>query len=151
MWLPRAVSVEGTDTSPPNALNPNPVSITDNEIEKYILLADSDINSRLSGIYDVPLKRINIGGKVNYPDPIPLISARFTAMLIFQQRLSGAEKTDAEWVRENFNKAVNELSAIQAGHQRLLNTNSNRSSRFARSDWYPTLPYPSKFPPGENR
>ena len=147
MWLPKAVTVEGAAGSPPNMLHPNPVSITNSDIESYIRQADSDINSRLSAVYDVPLKKANMGGKVAYPDPIPLISARFTAMLIFQQRLSGSEKADAEWVRDNFDKAMNELTHIQAGHQRLENQDSARSSRFAYAGWYPVPPYPSKFPP----
>jgi hypothetical protein len=123
------------------------VSLTDADIEGYIRQADTDINSRLSGVYDVPLKKANMGGRVAYPDPIPLISARFTAMLIFQQRLSGAEKAEASWVPENFNKAMDELMQIQAGHQRLENEDSTRSSRFANSAWFPIPPYPSKFQP----
>ena len=146
-WLPKAVTVQGAAGNPPNVLHPNPVSITTLELEDYIRRADSDINSRLSAVYDVPLKKANMGGRVDYPDPIPLISARFTAMLIFQERLSGAEKADAEWVRENFDKAMNELMAIQAGHQRLENEESTRSSRFAYSNWFNLPPYPSKFPP----
>lgn len=146
-WLPKAVTTEGTVGSPPNVLHPNPVSITNLQIEGFIRLADSDINSRLSAVYDVPLKKANMGGKVAYPDPIPLISARFTAMLIFQQRLSGAEKADAEWVKENFDKAMNELMAMVAGHQRPENQDSTRSSRFANAGWYGIPPYPSKFPP----
>ena len=147
IWLPKAVTVEGTTGSPPNLLHPNPVSLTNVDIDRYIRLADSDINSRLSAVYDVPLKRTNLGGVVKYPDPIPLISARFTAMLIFQQRLSGAERQEAPWVPENFNKAMDELMAIAAGHQRLENQDSTRAQRFARSDWFNIPPYPSKFPP----
>ena len=146
-WLPKAITTEGTATNPPNINHPNPVSITNLEIEAYIRLADSDINSRLSAVYDVPLKKTSTGGVVKYPDPIPLISARFAAMLIFQERLTGAERQDAAWVPENFDKAMNELMYIQGGHQRLENQDSTRSQRFARSDWFNVPPYPSKFPP----
>jgi len=146
-WLPKAVTTEGTAGSPPNTLHPNPVSLTDAEIDGYIRLADTDINSRLSAVYDVPLKKANLGGTVKYPDPVPLISARFTAMLIFQQRLSGAERQDAEWVKDNHGKAMDELMAMVAGHQRPENQDSTRSQRFARSDWFNIPPYPSRFPP----
>ena len=146
-WLPKAITTQGTTGNPPNVLHPNPVSITDLEIDGFIRLADSDINSRLSAVYDVPLRKANMGGVVKYPDPIPMISARFTAMLIFQQRLSGAERQDAEWVKTNYDNAVNELLAMVAGHQRVENQDSTRSQRFARSDWFHVPPYPSKFPP----
>jgi len=150
-FLPKAVTTEGLTPSVPNVLHPSPVSLTDLEIASFIALADSDINSRLSGVYDVPLKKVNMGGLVQYPPPIPLISARFAAMLIFQQRLSGAERQDAEWVKENFNRATDEMLDIESGRQRLAGQYSTRSSRFVKSDWFPIPPWPSKFPPDRGR
>jgi len=150
-FLPKAVTVEGITPSPPNVLNPNPVSLSDTDISGFIALADSDINSRLSGVYDVPLKKVNMGGTVQFPPPIPMISARFAAMLIFQQRLSGAERQDAEWVKENFNRATDEMLDIEGGRQRLAGQYSTRAARFVKSDWFPIPPWPSKFPPEKNR
>ena len=150
-FLPRAVTTEGLAPSPPNVLHPSPVSVTDVEIAEFIELSDSEVTSRLSAVYDVPLKKVNMGGSLKYPPPIPLISARFAAMLIFQQRLSGAERQDAEWVEKNFNHATDELQDIEAGRQRLQGQDSTRSSRFAKSDWFNIPPWPGRFPPERGR
>jgi len=150
-FLPKAVTVEGLTPTPPNVLNPSPVSMSDSDISGFIALADSDIDSRLSAIYDVPLKKVNMGGTVKFPPPIPLISARFAAMLIFQQRLFGAEHQEGEWVKENFSRATDELLDIEAGRQRLAGQYSTRSARFVKSDWYPVPPWTSRFPPEKTR
>lgn len=145
-FLPRPVIIEGENPTP-SARNPNAETLTLADLAEYIEQADEYINSKINAIYEVPLKKVNIGGTVKYPSPIPLISARLAAKLIFEQRLSGSDRQPGEFPKAIYDQAILDLNAVVRGNSRLLGQGSNISSRFARSSWHSVPPNPVKDPP----
>lgn len=151
-YLADAVSTE--NSNPVSFFNPNPESIMDGNlgtdvgtINGYIAQADQYINGELSAIYMVPLKKVNTGGVVAYPAPIPSISARLAAKFIWEQRLTGADKAGGDFVENHYKQAMTELNEIVRGNRRLLGQNGQMGSRFSRASWHHIPPYPAKEPP----
>lgn len=145
-YLADAVSTEG-DNPLPSFLNPNPESILDVDLENYISQADQYINAELGSIYMVPLKKVNMGGLVSFPPPIPSISARLAAKFVWEQRLTGADKASGEFVENHYKQAMLELNEIVRGNRRLFGQNGQMGSRFSRASWHQISPYPAKEPP----
>lgn len=146
-YIPEAIQTQPDPITPPSFLHPNPVSITDDDLEIYIAQADQYINGELSTIYMTPLKKINLGGIVTYPHPIPSISARLTAKFLWEQRLTGADKAAGDFIDNHYKQAMNELNEIVRGNRRLAGQNGQMGSRFSRSSWHHIPPYPAKEPP----
>jgi len=95
----------------------------------------------------VPLKKVNTGGIVSYPYPIPSISARIASKFIWEQRLTGADKAAGEFIENHYKQAMLELNELVRGNRRLFGQNGQMGSRFSRSAWHHIPPYPAKEPP----
>ena len=147
IFLPKAIRVEGDNPSP-DPRDPNPESLTDAEAEGFIEQADQYINGRIGAIYDVPLKKSNVGGTLSYPHPIPSISAPFAAKFIWQKRLAGADRETGNFVERHYQEAMEELNDVLRGHVRLMGQDSWKSKRFAPGSWYGSAgPSPVKLQP----
>ena len=133
LFLPRALVLQGENPTP-NPRDPRPESLLDTDMNSYITMADSIINGRLATIYDVPLRKANIGGIVDYPYPIRMISAVFSAWMIWQQRLSGSEKAASEFVERMYKIATQQLDNIENKRIRLRGQDSYTVSRTVRND-----------------
>ncbi len=150
IFLPGAIRFEG-DNPDPNPADMNPETLLDAEVEGYIEQATQYINSRIGAVYDVPLRKVNIGGTLSYPHPIPSICARLTAKFIWQRRLAGADRETGNFVDKHHTEAMEELNDVLRGYARLQNQDSNRSRRFAASDWFDIPTVPVKDGPPERR
>lgn len=145
LFLTRAVVMQGENPTP-HPRDPRPESLLDTDTASYIAQADSIINGRISAIYDVPLRKSNIGGTVLYPYPISFISAVFSAWMIFQQRLSGSERASSDYTERMYKIATQQLDNIENGRIRLRGQDSYTSSRTVRSDLWAIPIRPSKEP-----
>mgnify|MGYP001052398315 FL=1 len=142
--LPDAVVIEGENTTP-SITNPRPESIKIVEIDWYIEQADSIINAKLAAIYDIPLRKSNIGGLIKYPDPIPWTSAALTTYLIMTQRLSAGDRAESsKYVIDLYTRAQEVLDHVLNGNIRLMNQNSYTSHRTVKSDLFSIPPGVSK-------
>lgn len=135
IYLPSNIVVEGTNTAP-NPRNPNPETLLIVNIEFYIEQVCDMIDSALGSQYDVPLKKVNLGGVVRYPDAIPAIAAVLSAQLIYEQKLQGMDQEKSEMVKSRVQWATNELLVLQNGERRLAGQRATRGSRFVRSTLY---------------
>ena len=144
-YLPRSVVMQGENPTP-HPRDPRPESLLDTDTTAYRAQADSIINGRISAIYDVPLKKSNIGGTVGYPHPIPFISAVFAAWMIFQQRLSGSERAISDYTERMYGVATQQLDNIENGNIRLRGQDSYTSSRTVKSDLWSIPPRPGTQP-----
>jgi hypothetical protein len=137
--LPKNIIPEGEVTSP-NPRNPSPATLTTVDIESFISLACQRIDGALSTIYDVPLKRINQGGVVDYPYPIPYLAAIYATQMIFEQRLQGVDKDFSEAQKKREDWANNQLALVQNGEVRLIGQRNTRGNRFVRGT-LPNIPH----------
>jgi hypothetical protein len=135
-FLPVNIIIETIGGDDPNPLNPSPSTITEYDIDYYMGLADSRLDGALATIYDVPLKKVNQGGTIAFPSPIPAIAAILSSQMIFEQRLQGVDRTRSESQKEREKWAEGELLLIQNGERRLLGQRNTRGNRFVRG----TLP-----------
>lgn len=129
VYLPNNIVVEGTNSSP-DPYNPEPSNLTIDNIDFYILQATQRINALIRVVYDVPLKKINQGGTVSFPDPIQAVCAILSAQMIYEQKLMGAERetSDAQKRREEWAEGM--LVRLQNGEIVLEGQRRTRSSRF---------------------
>lgn len=134
-FLPPNIITEGS-ISNPDPLDPAPSTLTNVDIAYFIDLACARIDAALASIFDVPLKKVNQGGAVDFPAPIRMISALLTSQMIFEQRLQGADRVRSESQKEREKWAETELLLIQNGERRLLGQRNTRANRFVRG----TLP-----------
>jgi phage gp36-like protein len=131
-YLPPNVVAEG-DNPVPNFRNPSPETATNINLDFFIEQASSEIDANLSIAYDVPLKKVNLGGDVAYPHPIPVICAILAAQMFYAQALQGADRQSSEAQKDRFEWAMNELVRIQNGEIRLFGQRNTRGDRFVRS------------------
>lgn len=142
VYLPNNVIVEGTNPVP-NPMNPEPDSVTTVNIEFYVKAAAQRINACLRTIYDVPLKKINQGGTIQFPDPVPFINAVLAAQMIYEQKLQGADREKSESQKSREENAEKTLTAIQNGELLLDGQRFTRSSRFVSNTLYPVPKNPA--------
>lgn len=131
-YLPKNIVIEGQNPDP-NPFNPSPESLPSINIEFFIEQACIEIDSALATIYDVPLKKINFGGDVQYPPPIRNIAALLASQMIWEQRLQGTDSQRSEAQKDREKWAKDELTLIQNGERRLLIQRSTRSNRYIRN------------------
>ena len=141
-YLPKNVTTEG-DNPNPNYRDPSPETISQTEIIYFIEQASRYIDSLLGALFDVPFKRINQGGEVDFPRPIKMLTSIYSAQQIYAQRLQGADKqfSDAQKQREDFAKDL--LRRVQNGEVKLIGQRGNRGDRFVRSTLRPGPKNPS--------
>ena len=75
-------------------------SITPVDLDWYQSQADAEINDMLSGSYYVPLKQVTVDGVTKFPDPIPIIAAMQTAVLIMQIHYTEVEPNEMNSVTQ---------------------------------------------------
>jgi len=150
LYLAQALSVEG-DNPTPSFLDPNPESLTLIDIDSYIGQASQYIDGELSSIYMVPLKKLNQGGLVSYPPPVPSIAARIAAKFIWEERLTGADKAGGDFIENHYKQATATLNEIVRGNIRIIGENGQLGSRFSRAPWHQVPPYPAKEPPQQGQ
>ena len=98
-YLPDNVRVEGTNPLP-DPFDREPETLLTINIQFYILQASSVIESALKSLYDVPFRLVNEGGVRTYPTPLPQINALLAAMMIYEQRLQGADRARSDSQKE---------------------------------------------------
>ena len=131
-YLPQNIITEGQNPDP-NPFNPSPETLPVVNIEFFIEQACIQIDSALSTIYDTPLKKINFGGDVHYPPPIPTIAALLASQMIWEQRLQGVDSQRSESQKERERWAYSELTLIQNGERRLVSQRATRGNRYIRN------------------
>lgn len=137
LLLPANMLKSFTSTVP--SLNP---TLTETEITDYILRADQMINGLLAQYYAVPLRRIkktnpNVispASAYGYPDPIPFISARIAAALIYNEKFTADSHANASTYGEKYmEEALKEMENIQSGLTQ-LNGQIKKGERYRRSE-----------------
>ena len=131
-YLPDNIVVEGENPSP-NPFNPAPETLTTVNIEFFIKQASNIIDSRVGTIYHTPLKKVNNGGDIGFPEPVPSICAILSAQMIWEQRLQGTESQRSESQKEREKFAMEQLQDIQDGKIRLWGIRATRGSRYVRN------------------
>ncbi len=131
-YLPKNIVIEGQNPDP-NPFNPAPETLPSINIEFFIQQACIEIDSALAAIYDVPLKKINFGGEIQYPPPIPAVAALLSSQMIWEQRLQGTDAQRSETQKEREKWAKDELTLIQNGERRLLVQRATRGNRYIRN------------------
>jgi hypothetical protein len=135
IYLPSNIIIEGTNPTP-NPRNPNPETLLIENMEFYIDQACMIIDSALASQFDIPLKAVNMGGVIRYPDAIVTIAAVLAAEMIYEQKLQGMDQEKSDMVKQRLQWANNELVALQNGERRLVGQRSTRASRFVRNTLY---------------
>jgi len=138
-FLPPNIITEDMVDGTPDPLNPAPSTMTNTDIQTYIRYACQRIDSIVASIYDVPLKKVNQGGTVDYPYPVRPIAAILTSQMIFEQKLQGADRVRSESQKEREEWAEGELLLVQNGERRLTGQRNTRGNRFVRGTM-PNIP-----------
>lgn len=131
-YLPPNVVVEGTNPTP-NFRNPTPESVFNIDLDYFITQASDEIDGSLATQYDVPLKKVNFDGEINYPKPIPEIAAILAAARIYEQKLQGADRQYSEAVKQRVTWSYDQLYKMQNGELRIYGNRNTRGDRFVRS------------------
>lgn len=116
---------------PPNVLqriNQPQSGVTDAIIESTIIEADSEINTQLSAIYTIPLKRIKIVDpetgviiSTEYPPSIIYISSRLTCALLYNKLFASEQGTNiSQYGIEFRNTAQADLDSIKTHNIKLI-------------------------------
>jgi phage gp36-like protein len=103
------------------------------DLDYFIQQASDEIDGALGTQYDVPLKKVNFDGEVNYPKPIQEITSILAASRIYEQPLQGTDRQLSEVVKERLKWAYDQLYKIQNGELRILGNRNTRGNRFIRS------------------
>ncbi len=149
-FLPREIVFEGENPTP-NPRNSNPESLLEVDGEFYIEIAQDTIDGKLAAMYDVPLRKVNYGGRIVYPPPIRTICAMLAASSLFLERVSGADKMQSETAKEYYRIANQRLDNIANGIIRLTNQNSYIAHRTIKSDLFSRPPSPSADPASDSK
>lgn len=116
---------------PPNVLqriNQPQSGITDAIIQSLIIEADSEINTQLSAIYAIPLKRVKLvdpetGTTISteYPPSIIYISSRITCSLIYNKLFASEQGTNISQYGLEFRKTAQaDLDSIKTHNIKLI-------------------------------
>lgn len=113
------------------------------KITSYIERADQIINNNVQQYYAVPLRRIKIvdpnlvadAESSNYPYPIPIVSARIAASLIYNEVYTGdgGHVDGSEYGKQYWEKAFEDLDKIQSGVSILIGQ-IKRGERYRRPE-----------------
>ena len=142
-YLPPNIVVEGSNPTP-NYRNETPESVYNVNIDYFIQQASDEVDGALATQYDVPLKRINFDGEINYPKPIPEIVAILAAARIFEQKLQGADRQYSEAIKARVTYAYDQLYKFQNGELRIYGNRNTRGDRFVRSTIRPIPKNPAQ-------
>lgn len=131
-YLPPNIVTEGDNPSP-DYRNPTPESVFNIDIDYFIEQASDEVDGALATQYDVPLKKVNFDGEINYPRPIPEIVSILSAARIFEQKLQGADRQSSESMKDRTKWAYDQLYKLQNGELRIYGNRNTRGDRFVRS------------------
>lgn len=131
-YLPPNITTEG-DNPNPSFRTPNPETLSQQDIIYFIEKTCEYIDSILGAQFDVPFKRVNQGGVVDFPKPIKYIAGIFAAQEIYAQKLQGADSSYSDAQAKRRLIAEDMLRRIQNGEMHLLGQRNNRGDRFVRS------------------
>ena len=131
-YLPPNIVVEGDNPSP-SYRNPTPESVFNIDLDYFIEQASDEVDGSLATQYDVPLKKVNFDGEINYPKPILEIVAILAASRIFEQKLQGADRQMSDAIKDRVKWAYEQLYKLQYGELRIYGNRNTRGSRFVRS------------------
>jgi phage gp36-like protein len=131
-YLPPNIVVEGDNPSP-NYRNPTPESVYNIDLDYFVEQASDEIDGALATQYDVPLKKVNFDGEVNYPKPIQEITSILSAARIYEQTLQGADRQMSDAIKERIKWAYDQLARLQNGELRIYGNRNTRGDRFVRS------------------
>jgi len=131
-YLPPNIVVEGDNPSP-SYRNPTPESVFNIDLDYFIEQASDELDGALATQYDVPLKKVNFDGEVNYPRPVLEIVAILAASRIFEQKLQGADRQSSESIKDRTKWAYEQIYKLQNGELRIYGNRNTRGSRFVRS------------------
>lgn len=134
-FLPEGIVPEGENPTP-NPRNPDPETLLTADVEFFIERASDLVDASLSTIYQVPIKKVMLGGTVQYPGQIPHICAILASQMIYEQRLQQSDRGRSEAQKEREQWAMNELKLIQNGERVLWGIHNLKSSRFVRNTLY---------------
>jgi len=90
-------------------------------IEKFMSDVDDEINSVLSQVYFVPLRKVKVGGNYIYPEPIPYIARVLTANSIIATYYKDISPNENIAVRQMYERAYFLLN-------RLVNSDPGQSN-----------------------
>lgn len=131
-YLPPNITSEGDNPSP-NFRNPQPETISKQDIIYYIEMASRYVDGMLGSIFNTPFKKVNHGGEIDFPRPIKQLTAIYATQQIYAQKLQGADRafSEAQKNREDFAKDL--LRRVENGEVHLIGQLGNRGDRFVRS------------------
>jgi len=114
------------------------------EVEKFMSDTDEEINSLLSQIYYVPLKKVYNGKEWVYPDPIPHVAKVLTAVNLVQVYYKDVNLSENSALRALKEEAYFKLNAlvndISSGSRRLRGQKLKARIRFASPSVIPSKP-----------
>lgn len=113
-------------------------------INYYIDMASDYIDSAIGTIYDTPLKKVNRGGKIGFPKPIPYVASLLASQLIYETVLQGNDKQASDVAKEKKKQALDTLKLIQNGELTLAGIRNTRGSRFVTGTLFDVQPNPAK-------
>ena len=132
-FLPKNLHPEGT-TSPDYA-NPESDDLSIADIDYFIQMASSRMDAAFRTQYYVPFKKINQGGVVSYPDPIPYMCAVLASQMIYERTLQGTDRAKSESQIKREEEVVAYIRDIQNG-ELMLDAQKLRGNRFVRAPLY---------------
>lgn len=133
-YLPKNLMIEGT-TDVTDYMNPSTPDVLTSDMDYFIQQASSQIDSALSTQYYTPFKKLNLGGEIGYPNPIPRICAMLTAALIYEQKLQGTDRAESEALKARKTEAMDLIYAIQNG-ELILHGATMKGLRFVNQSLY---------------
>lgn len=130
------------------------VNMLESRAQYLIDTASTIIDSYLSGVYVIPLRKYKKPDFENgtfftatYPDPIPLANARLAAAAIYDEiAMAGQTPNVSEWGKNQRALAFDDLTQVQSGTITLLGQLFN-GKRFVRHELHdnPRVPRPNEF------
>lgn len=131
-YLPPNIIVEGDNPSP-NYRNPTPESVYNIDLDYFIEQVSDEVDASLATQYDVPLKKVNFDGEIDYPRPILEITSILAASRIYEQKLQGADRQMSDAIKERTKWAYEQLYKLQNGELRIYGNRNTRGDRFVRT------------------
>lgn len=131
-YLPPNIVVEGSNPTP-NYRNPTAESVYNIDLDYFIEQASDELDGALATQYDVPLKKVNFDGEINYPKPMVEITAVLAAARIFEEKLQGADRQYSESIKTRVTWAYEQIYKFQNGELRIYGNRNTRGERFVRS------------------
>ena len=86
-----------------------------NELEDYLTEVDNEINSILSEVYYIPLRKIKRGSTEEYPRPIKQIAIRMVVGILIDAFYQAAQPAYSQYGRAMKEEALNQVEGLVNG------------------------------------